>query len=80
MDVKYLPREYLVVRYADKSIYPIAYWDWNVNFYATTNVAGKGVSVIAAASKVSTEGDFVRSNADPLKTAGPIFNGNTGWR
>jgi hypothetical protein len=80
MDVKYLIREYLVVRYADKSIYPIAYWDWNVNFYATTNVPGSGVSVINAASKVSAEGDWVRSNADPLKTAGPIFNGNTGWR
>jgi hypothetical protein len=80
MDVKYQIREYLVAVYDDDSIYPIAYWDWNVNFYATTNVAGSGVSVINAASKVSTEGGWVPSNADPLKTAGPIFNGNTGWR
>ena len=48
-------RTYLIVRYADHSIYPIAYWDWNANFYATTNVAGKGVSVLSAASKVSVE-------------------------
>lgn len=62
---------YLVVQYADKSIYPIASWDWNTNFFATKNVVDKGVSVIDPASKVSVEGDWVKSNADPLKTAGP---------
>ena len=48
-----------------------------MSFFATTNVAGKGVSVIAAASKVSVEGGWVKSNDDPLKTAGPIFNTHT---
>ena len=80
LDLKYLFRTYIVVQYADKSLYPIAYWDWNVNFFATTNAPQQGVTVIAVASKVSTEGGWVKSNADPLKTAGPIVNGNVGWR
>ena len=80
LDLKYSLRSYLIVRYADNTIYPIAYWDWNANFFATTNVVDKGVSVIDAASKVSVEGSWVRSNSDPMRTAGPIFNRNTGWR
>ncbi|MBX9625692.1 MAG: hypothetical protein K2X82_17960 [Gemmataceae bacterium] len=79
LDMKYLLRLYVVVQYADQSLYPIAYWDWNVNFFATTNVAGKGVSVIAAASKVGVEGGWVKSNADPLKTKGPTFNTSVNW-
>ncbi|HEY8505896.1 MAG TPA: hypothetical protein VIL46_15030, partial [Gemmataceae bacterium] len=65
LDNKYLLRLYLVVRYADGSIYPIAYWDWNVNFYATKNKTDLGVSYIEPASKVSVEGPWARSNADP---------------
>lgn len=80
LDVKYLFRTHIVARYLDNSLYPIAYWDWNVNFYATTNVLDRGVTVIAAASKVSLEGSWVKSNADPLKTAGPIPNRNTKWQ
>jgi hypothetical protein len=80
MDLKYSYRTYLVIKYPDSSIYPIASWDWDVNFHATTNVPGSGVSVIAPGSKVSAAAAWVRSNDDPLKTAGPIFNGNTHWR
>jgi hypothetical protein len=73
-------RTYIIVRYTDNSIYPIAYWDWDVNFFATINVPGSGVTVINAASKVSAEANWVRSNDDPLKTAGPTVNNNDIWR
>jgi hypothetical protein len=29
---------------------------------------------------MNTEGGWVRSNDDPLKTAGPIFNASMEWR
>lgn len=80
IDYEMLFRLYLVVQYADKSIYPIAYWDWGANFYATTNVPNSGVAVIDPASKVSKATNWVRSNGDPLKTAGPVRNGNVEWQ
>jgi hypothetical protein len=80
LDVKYKFRIYLVVRYTDGSIYPIAYWDWNVNFFATTNIPNSGVGAIDPASKVATDGGWYRSNFDPGKTSGPIMNGNFTWQ
>ena len=71
---------FMTVQYSDMSIYPIAYWEWYANFYATTNVLGSGVTVIDPASKVATVGGWVKSNDDPLKTVGPVWNGNVGWQ
>ena len=35
--------------------------------------------VINAASNLTAAADWVRSNADPSKTAGPTFNAETSW-
>jgi hypothetical protein len=80
IDVKYSFRTYLVVLYPDETIYPIAYWDWEANCYATMNAPGLGVTWMEAASKVTAADSWVRSNADPLKTASPIFNYSIEWR
>ena len=69
-----------VIFYADKSIYPIAYSEWYANFYATTNVPGSGVTVIDLVSTVSKTLNWVRSNDDPLKDAGPVWNSNVDWQ
>jgi hypothetical protein len=77
IDFKDLLRIYLVVRYSrDQSIYPIAFWNWGVNFYATNRVANKGLTVINDASKVTADDNYTRLNLDPEKTKPPVGNGS----
>ena len=64
-------RMYLVIRYGDGTLYTIAYWNWDANFYGKTWVAGTGMTVIDPASKVSADVEWTRSNNDPTKTITP---------
>ncbi|HEY2785950.1 MAG TPA: VCBS repeat-containing protein [Fimbriiglobus sp.] len=77
-------RTYLVVQYGgdDGSLYTFGYVDWSVVFFAKTNVANKGVTVIDAKSKVAVDpNQLLRSgNPDPSKTVGPIYNFNVTWQ
>jgi hypothetical protein len=75
IDLKKNLRLYIVVQYADGSLYAVANWDWYANFYATMNQQFRGVTMIQPASKVDKIGNWILSNDNP-KTAGPIYNGN----
>ncbi len=70
---------YLVVKYADNSIYPIACLDWSVNFYATTWVQNQGVTVINPASGVSIGNSSSVWGDSGLVTGGPTAVQATHW-
>lgn len=70
IDALFSFKVYVVAEYDDKSIYTIAAYDWRANFYATTRVAGRGVTVIQADSMVTGDSGPRRSHLDPDITTG----------
>ena len=79
IDTKTIFRTHLIVKYDDGSIYSIAYWNWNANFYATSDGPGTGLKNIMPASGVFADPDWTRSNQDPLKTSGPVAQESLQW-
>jgi hypothetical protein len=71
---------YLVVIFPGGILYPIANVGWQVNFFATVNVANAGVSQLGQNSTVSITSLFTPSNTNPPQTGGPMANGNLIWQ
>ena len=71
LDEKLTFRMYLRIQYEDGTLYAIANWNWNVNFYGKGWVEGTGMTVIDPSSKVLADADWTRSNDDPTRTIPP---------
>ncbi len=78
IDVLYRYKLYLVATYLDRSIYPVASIEWQVNFWADTNDPTKGVTNIRVKDGVTAK-EFVAGNAVPL-TEGWTANSGIVWR
>lgn len=66
---------YIVVRYNDGTLYPVANGMWDVVFYATNPQANQGVTTIDPASRVAGALlTFKPSNSPPEKTVPPVWN------
>ena len=83
MDVLYTFRLYLLWKYPSGIYYPLAYCEWQANFFAkaTGNNQNTGPVNTIYYPGVEVTVDYQRSNDPPPPNlmAPPIFNGNNQW-
>jgi hypothetical protein len=80
VDILFSFQDYLVVIFPNNIIYPIANIGWQVNFYATVNVPGAGVSQLSPLSTVSVTSQWTASNDNPPQTGGTAAPDNVSWQ
>jgi len=70
---------WLVATFSDGTVYGVAHINWEVNFFATVNTPGKGVTYISTVSGITAHG-MVKEHEDPETTDPPLTNVSIGWQ
>jgi hypothetical protein len=77
IDVQFGFKLYLVWKYPSGIYYPVAYYEWWVDWYATGNGP---VNNIILTYGVQSDVIYIPSNATPGKMVGPVANANFSWQ
>jgi hypothetical protein len=76
MDVRFDARLYLVWVFEDNTVYTLGSVDWRVVFRASTPPEGQ---LTIDPASIITASPAVRTNADPVRVTGSIYNDVVYW-